>query len=175
MLHQMQESVSDDVGLAEALAVARGRAVHSTGESDAKLLAFFLREGECTAEITESKISVWYSWLPRPLPSTYFTSLAPGVVGRLMGLGDVQCIADEASFQVGPGRTGTGRYVFDFSKRWVRIRCEEGRIVIVIRNEQSDLDDPEPEFFAVAQCERCNGELRTPLAKQCLHCGYDWH
>lgn len=97
-----------------------------------------------------------------------------------MELGDVQSIADEVTFHVGPGRTGTGRtgtgrYVFDFKKRWVRIRCEEERIVIKVRDERKDLDDREPEFFGVVRCERCNGELRTPLAKQCTHCGYDWH
>jgi len=24
-------------------------------------------------------------------------------------------------------------------------------------------------------CERCESLARTPLAKQCRHCGYDWH
>ena len=172
----MQEPVSDEVGLAEALAVARGGAMPSINEGDAKMLAFFLREGECTAEISELKFSVWYSWLPRPLPSTYFMSLAPGLVRRLMELGNVQCITDEATFKVGPGRTGTGRYVFDFNKKWVRIRCEEERIVIRVRDERKDLAGPDPEFFGeVVRCERCNRELRTPLAKQCLHCGYNWH
>lgn len=27
----------------------------------------------------------------------------------------------------------------------------------------------------VARCSKCNGILATPLAKQCLHCGADWH
>ncbi|MHA4896236.1 hypothetical protein ACXZ1K_15900 [Pedobacter sp. PWIIR3] len=24
-------------------------------------------------------------------------------------------------------------------------------------------------------CEKCHSLARTPLAKQCRHCGYDWH
>jgi hypothetical protein len=28
---------------------------------------------------------------------------------------------------------------------------------------------------AIARCGECNGILATPLAKQCLHCGADWH
>lgn len=95
----MQEPVSDEVGLVEALAVAKNGAMLPTSEGDAKMLAFFLREGECTAEISESKFSVWYSWLPRPLPSTYIKSLAPGLVRRLMQLGNVKCITDEETFR----------------------------------------------------------------------------
>ena len=172
----MKEPPPDKIGLLEALAVARDGAMASTCESDAKLLGFFLREGECTAEISDSKISVWYSWLQRPNPSTYYLSLAPGLVRRLMDLGEVQCIADELDFQVGPGRTGMGRYVFEFKQRWVRIRCEKERIVIRIRDDRQNLDDQIPKFVSQAtRCQRCNGELRTHLAKQCLHCGYDWH
>lgn len=26
-----------------------------------------------------------------------------------------------------------------------------------------------------AFCPRCNGKLRTGLARQCRHCGFDWH
>ena len=93
-----------------------------------------------------------------------------------MRLGKLDRIADEATFQIGPGTTGTGRYVFDFPKKWVRIRCEDSRITISVRDERSGLNDSDPKFFSqVVRCERCNGELRTPLAKQCLHCGYDWH
>lgn len=148
----------------------------TVNESDAKMLAFFLREGECTAEISESSFSVWYSWLPRWKPSTYFVHLAPGLVCRLMQLGGVQRITDEVTFQVGPGTTGLGRYVFDFEEKWVRIRLEEERIVIRVRDDRQGLDDQVPEFdVKAARCERCNGELRTPLAKQCCHCGYDWH
>jgi hypothetical protein len=28
---------------------------------------------------------------------------------------------------------------------------------------------------SMARCARCAGILRTPKARQCLHCGYDWH
>jgi hypothetical protein len=148
----------------------------SIGEGDAKLLGFFLRDGECTAEISESTVSVWYSWLPRSKPSTYFISLAPGLVCQLMRLGEVQRIADEATFQVGPGTAGRGPYVFDFERKWVRIQREDERIVIKVRDQREDLKDRDPEHFGkIVRCERCNSELGTPLAKQCLHCGFDWH
>lgn len=172
----MPKKITQDTGLLEALTVADGGEKPCLHEADSKLLGFFLRQGECTAEISESRISVWYSWLPRWKPSTYLISLAPGLVCRLMQLGGVQRIANEATFQVGPGTTGTGRYVFDFQKKWVRIRREVDRILIRIRNDRKDLDDQDPEFAAkVVRCEKCNGVLRTPFAKQCLHCGYDWH
>lgn len=172
----MKKRISDEIGLREALVVAKSGSTTFTSEGDAKLLGFFLRKGECTAEISESRISVWYSWLQRPFPSTYFKSLAPGLVRRLLDLGEVQSIVDEAIFQVGPGRTGTGQYIFEFKQKWVRIQCEKERIAIRIRDDRKNLDDPEPKFsFETARCQNCNGELRTPLAKQCLHCGYDWH
>ena len=172
----MQETNPEQVGLVEALAIAGGGAMPPFSEAYFKLLGFFLREGECTAEISESKIDVWYSWLPRPKPSTYVVSLAPGLVGRLMELGGIQRIEGEAIFQVGPGSTGIGRYVFNFEKKWIRIQCKEDRIIIRVRDERKDLHDRDPEHFGkVVRCERCNSELRTPLAKQCLNCGYDWH
>jgi hypothetical protein len=164
-----------EIGLTEAIAVTEGKLLPSFGEEDAKLLAFFLRDGECTSEISESKLSVWYSWLPRPKPSSYFTFLAPGLVSQLMQLGGVRSITDEATFQVGPGTAGIGRYVFKFERKWVRIRCEAKRIVISVRDKQEDLHKQPEHFGKVVRCERCNGELRTPLAKQCLHCGFDWH
>ena len=170
---QEQEPISDQSGLAAALKVAKGEAMAATLEPDAKMLGFFLREGECTAEISDLKFSVYYSWRPDKPPSNYYPSLASRVIRRLMELGDVQCIDDEAIFQVGPGRTGEARYVFDFKKKWVRIQCEEERIVIKVRDEREALHDPDPKF--VVRCERCSGVLQTPLAKQCLHCGYDWH
>jgi hypothetical protein len=167
------------VGLADALAVAKGGPMRPRGQAeilDAKLLSFFLRDGECTAEISESIISVWYSWLPRPKPSTYFINLAPGLVNQLMRLGEVQRIADEASFQVRAGTAGTGPYIFNFETKWVRIRCEDARIIIKVRDRQEDLNDSDPEHFGkVVRCERCDSELRTSLAKQCFHCGFDWH
>jgi len=27
----------------------------------------------------------------------------------------------------------------------------------------------------INRCPKCNGVVRTPLAKQCLVCGHDWH
>ena len=27
----------------------------------------------------------------------------------------------------------------------------------------------------IVRCQRCNHILRTQNAKQCLHCGFDWH
>ena len=158
-----------EVGLAEARAVAEGGPMPGISEGDAKLLGFFLRHGECTAEISESTISVWY-FGPRLISSRYLVSLAPGLVCQLMQLGEVQRIADEATFQVGPGTAGTGPYVFDFKRKWVRIRCEDERIIIKIRDKRKNLKDRDP-----GRCERCNSELRTPLAKQCFHCGFDWH
>lgn len=173
---RMQKPVPKKIGLAEALAVAKGELEPCTNEGGAKLLAFILRDGECTVELSDLKIAVWYSWLPRPFPSTYCKSRAPGLVGSLMELGGVQRIVGDATFQIGPGCTGTGSYVFEFKQRWVRIRCEEKRIVIRVRDDHKDLDDDDPNFYVKAvQCERCGGELRTPLAKQCLCCGYDWH
>lgn len=172
----MPKSLPEEVGLAEALAIAEGGPMPSVGEADAKLLGIFLRDGECTAEISESTISVWFSWLPRPKPSTYFISLAPGLVCQLMRLGEVQRIAGESTFEVGPGTTGMGRYVLDFKRKWVRIRCEDKRIVIRVRDKRENLNDRDPEHFGkVVLCERCHCELATPLAKQCLQCGYDWH
>jgi len=37
------------------------------------------------------------------------------------------------------------------------------------------LDRDMGQFDQIVKCERCNGILRTAFAKQCLHCGYDWH
>ena len=173
----MDEQESNEIGLVEALAVAKGEATAPTDDGDTKLLGFLFRQGECNAEISESVISVRYSWLPYPpRPSTYFCSLAPGLVRQLMELGDLQQIDDEVTYKVGPGRTGTGDYAFKFKRKWVRIQCEENRIVIRVRDKRKDLDNERPKSFGkIYLCERCNGELMTPLAKQCLHCGHDWH
>ena len=27
----------------------------------------------------------------------------------------------------------------------------------------------------IVRCDKCDGILRTPKAKQCLYCGHDWH
>lgn len=172
----MNEKTSNQVGLVEAFAVAQGGVTPATSDGDAKLLAFFLREGECSAVISESTISVWYSWRPRSLPSRYFVRLAPGLIGRLMQLGGVQNIAREAAFSVGPGNVSIGQYPVDFKEKWIRIHLDVDRILIQVRDDHADLDKKLIEYVGkVALCERCNRELRTPLAKQCLQCGYDWH
>lgn len=172
----MTEPAYQEVTLAEVLDVACNEAVPFTGEGDAKLLGFMLREGECTVDISKPTIRVWYSWLPRANPSRYDFRLAPGIVRRLMGLGGVKKVVDEATFQVGPGTTGTGRYVFDIPQKWVRINCDEERIIICVRDEQKDLGSSAPEHYGkIVRCKQCNGILRTALAKQCFDCGYDWH
>ena len=172
----MPKPMPHGVGLKGALTVAKVGPKQAASEPDSKLLGFVLREGECTVEISESTISVWYSWLRRPKPSTYFVSLAPGLVSDLMRLGEVERVDCDEIFQVGPGNAGTGRYIFNFERKWVRIQCEDERIIIRVRDKQEGLETELPEYAGeVARCERCNGELRTPLAKQCLHCGYDWH
>lgn|GEM_PF-6917149 len=171
----MSDFTPTEFGLSEAIAVTEGRLLPGLGEGEAKLLAFFLRHGECTAEISESTISVRYSWLPKPKPSNYYISLAPGLVCQLMRLGEVRRVTDEATFQVGPGTAGTGQYAFEFERKWVRIRCEANRIGIWVRDQQQDLNnEPEP-CVKVVRCERCQSELRSPLAGQCFHCGFDWH
>ena len=133
----LKKLMLEPVGLAETLKVANGGSIQHLDEGEFKLLGFFLRDGECTAEISDSIISVWYSWLRRPLPSRYFLSLAPGLVGELMRLGNVERIADEATFQVGPGTTDTGRDARDFHRKWIRIRCEDTRIIIKVRGNYS--------------------------------------
>jgi hypothetical protein len=172
----MEENNKDQIGLAEALAVARGSKTPVTGDGDAKLLAFFLREGECNAEISDSIISVRYSWLRRLKPSHYFIQLAPGLLGRLMQLGRVQSITTEATFSVGPGSVNLGRRPIDFTKKWIHIQCEESRILIRVRDTLTAMNEVQLQYLEKSVlCERCKQELRTPLAKQCLHCGYDWH
>ncbi len=32
-----------------------------------------------------------------------------------------------------------------------------------------------PDEVHVNRCAKCGGLARTPLARQCLKCGYDWH
>lgn len=32
-----------------------------------------------------------------------------------------------------------------------------------------------PDKISFNYCPKCNGLARTPFAKQCLHCGHDWH
>lgn len=172
----MQGAESQRTGLVEALAVAKGSMTPDLTEEDAKLFLFFLRDGECTAVITESTIAVRYSWLFRSRPSNYYVRLAPAIICRLMQLGGVTQVVDEAIFSVGPTTTGTGHYVFDVATKWVRIRCEDERIVILVRDERKSLDgEMGSDLWNTVRCERCNQELRTPMAKQCLHCGYDWH
>ena len=36
------------------------------------------------------------------------------------------------------------------------------------------IEDP-ADPIRVGRCPKCDGVLRTPRARQCLHCNYDWH
>jgi hypothetical protein len=172
----IEENTKGEIGLVEALAVARGDTIPAFGAGDAKLLAFLLREGECDVEITKTTIYVWYSWLQRFKPSRYFIQLAPGLVGRLMQLGGMESITTDAAFSVGPCSVKLMDRPIACMKKWVRIQLEESRIYIRVRDKQPDLNKVRFQYLEkAAYCERCNKELRTPFAKQCLHCGYDLH
>src|SRR5688500_1228061 len=111
-MHTIEYSEADRQGLAQALAVARSGVRSPVSDADEKLLEFFLRDGMCDARIESPVIEVRFSWLPRRRPSTYFGSLAPGLITQLMDLGGVNAVADSVEFTVGPGITGTERYRF---------------------------------------------------------------
>ena len=32
-----------------------------------------------------------------------------------------------------------------------------------------------PQVVVIARCAKCSNVLATPRARQCLHCGHDWH
>jgi hypothetical protein len=161
--------------LNEALPVARGSKIPGMGEGEAKMVRVVLQMEDATVEISESDLWVWFSWLPRTKPSRYDKCLAPRLLQRLMELGGVEKVGKEATFLIGPQKVGTGLHSFDLERKWVRIVCEDNRITIRVRKDLNKLDDKSPLHFVIVRCQRCNGELRTPLAKQCLNCGYDWH
>lgn len=172
----MQGTDPNCAELAEALAVAKGSLSTNLTDGDAKLLYFFLHDGECSSAITESAFAVRYSWRMQSLPVRYDLRLAPAVICRLMQLGGLTQIVDEATFSVGPRTIGIGGFVLDTAMKWVRIRCEKEQIVVLVRDEQKSLNgEMRNDIWKIARCARCDQELRTPLAKQCLHCGYDWH
>lgn len=138
----IEYSEADRNGLADALNVARSGIRSTVSESDEKLIGFFIRDGVCDARIGIPIIEVWYSWLPRPKPSTYFGSLAPGLITQLMDLGNVDTMTNSVEFTVGPGTTGTGRYRFSYPEKWVSIECSDESILIRVRDEQQDLCSP---------------------------------
>jgi len=135
-------SEADRQGLAQALEVARSGVRSPVSEGDEKLLGFFLRHGICDAHIGTPVIEVRFSWLQKRKPSTYFGSLAPGLITQLMDLGGVKAVADSVEFSVGPGITGTERYRFSFPKKWVLIQCSNESILIRVRDQQQDLGFP---------------------------------
>ncbi len=138
-MRRIEYSEEDQQGLARALMVARSGVRSHVDAGDEKLLGFFLRHGECDARISEPVIEVKFSWLKKRKPSTYFGSLAPGLISQLMDLGGVHSIKDAIEFTVGPGSTGTDRYRFSFAKKWVRINCSDEEILIQVRDQQHDL------------------------------------
>lgn len=174
----MSRAIPEELAFSEALAVASGKPMPATDESDTKMLALVLHEGECNVEISVSVISIRYSWLHKRRPSTYFISLAPGLIGGLMQLGGVHSIGQEATFEVGPGVIERERSQVEFGRKWIRIACEPEQIKVRVRYSRERLDSVSSFIYeneSAARCNRCNSELRTPLAKQCLNCGHDWH
>jgi len=138
----IEYSEADKQGLAQALTVARSGVGSQVSEGDEKLLGFFLRHGECDARIAVPLIEVRFSWLQKRKPSTYFGALAPGLVTQLMELGGIQSVNDAVEFSVGPGSTGSNRYKFSFTEKWVRLTCSEDAILIQVRDRQQDLTEP---------------------------------
>jgi hypothetical protein len=136
-------SEKDCEGLTDALKVARTGNRSTVTDGDEKLLRFFLRHGECDAWITEKPaIEVIFSWMSKRKPSTYFASLAPGLVSQLMDLGGIESISDFIEFSVGPGTSGTNRYLIAFNKKWVWISCSDDEIRIRVRDKRSSLKVP---------------------------------
>lgn len=131
---------SSETGLAEALEVAQNGGSFTVLDGENKLLAFLLRKGESDVRITKQTIAVRYSWL-RKKPSTYFIHLAPGIVGRLMELGNIQKVSDQSLFKVGPGTAGSDRYIFDYPSKWISINCQEDLIEIKVRDQQKSLKE----------------------------------
>ncbi len=133
----------DDTGLVDALNVARSGSRSEVTEGAEKLLGFFLRHGECDAWITEKRpIEVVFSWLNRRKTSTYFCSLAPGLLTQLMDLGKIESISDSIEYSVGPGISGTNRYRFEFEKKWIWISCSDDAILVRVRDTRSKLKNP---------------------------------
>ena len=141
-MRTIEYSQADRQGLSQALEVARTGVRSAVSDGDEKLLGFFLRDGICDAQIGVPVIEVRFSWLQKRKPSTYFGSLAPGLITQLMDLGGVNTVADSVEFMVGPGTTGTDRYRFSFPKKWVLIQCSDESILIRVRDQEQDLGSP---------------------------------
>lgn len=139
-LHEQSEELQQ--GITRALEVARSGIRSEVSEADAKLLGFFLRDGECDARIADPVIEVRFSWLQKRIPSTYFLSLGPGLISQLMDLGGVSSVVDATEFSVGPGSAGTGNYRFSFAKKWIWIHCADEEILIRVRDQRQDLEIP---------------------------------
>ncbi len=177
-MHTIEYSDADRQGLARALEVARSGIRSPVSEGDEKLLGFFLQDGLCDAKIGVPNIEVRFSWLQKRIPSTYYGSLAPGLITQLMDLGGLNAVADSVEFTVGPGITGTERYRFSFPKKWVLIQCYDESILIRVRDQQRDLSSPLHELEtddACPTCPYCGKRLPTSYASQCFSCGMDWH
>ena len=135
-------SDADQQAFALALNVARSGVRSPVSDGDEKLLGFFLRDGICDARIGASVIEVRFSWLQKRKPSTYFGSLAPGLISQLMDLGGVTNVDDSIEFAVGPGTTGSDRCRVSFPKKWVLIQCSNDSILLRARDRQQDLSYP---------------------------------
>ncbi len=174
-MHTIEYSDADRQGLARALHVARSGIRSTVSDGDEKLLGLFLRDGLCDGKIGVPVIEVRFSWLQKRKPSTYFGSLAPGLITQLMDLGGLNAVADSVEFTVGPGITGTERYRFSFPKKWILIKCYDESILIRVRDQQSDLSSPLHEQEGNSTCPYCGKGLQTSHALQCFSCGMDWH
>jgi hypothetical protein len=146
-MREIEYSAADRQGLSQALTVARTGVRSPVSDGEEKLLLFFLRHGECDARVAGPVIEVRFSWLENSWmraqkPSTYFGSLAPGLISQLMDLGGIQSVKNEVEFSVGPGSTGTDLYRFSFTRKWVRIACSAQAIDIQVRDQQHDLTAP---------------------------------
>ena len=138
----MEYGEADHQGLAQALKVARSGTRSVVSEGDKKLLAFFLRDGSCDGHIGVPIIEVRFSWLKKRQPSSYFGSLAPGLMTQLMDLGQIDNIDETVEFFIPPGIIGSGLYQFSFPGKWVRIQCSDNSILVRIRDTKPDLAVP---------------------------------
>jgi hypothetical protein len=49
---------------------------------------------------------------------------------------------------------------------------KKGRVRLLKDAAERILDEHRDEIM---RCDKCGGVLRTPKARQCFNCGYDWH
>lgn len=76
-------------------------------------------------------------------------------------------------------RTGTTRECQYFRKLLsddprVLLLARDGLSIFVLRTGQRILEY-HPDQIVFNCCPRCGGVARTPTARQCRHCGHDWH